>query len=200
MNDGKSTTQAFLNSFAAGSYSLSTFARCVRRAPSAEQATSSVSATNSSASPASAPKRWRSAACTGAGRNLSMPPVNLSASTLTNASPLAPKPPTNVASLPPGFSSVFDSLLAAPLALRQRVPRTGRHPARHQVVARPLRRRAAEQGRLDLQEAALAQVVADDLAELVAHHQRALDRRPAQVEVAVLHPQVLVGQLLLGEL
>ena len=92
MNDGKSTTQAILKSFFAGSYELQQRRPGACAAlPSAWQTTSSLSATNSSRSPGSAASRCAQRLLdrrrAGTSRSAT---VNLSASTLTQARPLAP--------------------------------------------------------------------------------------------------------------
>ena len=74
------------------------------------------------------------------------------------------------------------------------------HAAGHQVVAGPFRRAAAQHGRLDLDEPLLVEVVAHDLDHAVPQQQRLLHLRPPQVDVAVLQPQVLAGQVLAGRL
>ncbi len=71
------------------------------------------------------------------------------------------------------------------------VPRV--HPAGNQEVAGSLGRAAAQDGRLDLEEALLAQDVAHELAEAVADDEDPLHLGPAEVEEAILEAKLFVG-------
>ena len=84
--------------------------------------------------------------------------------------------------------------------LRQRVPAFRRHPAGHQIVACAFGRAATQERRFHLQKTLLIEVIADHLIEPMPQHQHALNRHPAQIEIAILQPQILVGQLLSGKL
>ena len=64
--------------------------------------------------------------------------------------------------------------------------------ARHQEIARAFGRRLDEHRRLDLDELALVEKIAHRFHNPVAQHQIALQRAAPQIEVAVLHAQVLV--------
>jgi hypothetical protein len=77
--------------------------------------------------------------------------------------------------------------------LRQRVELAGVEPARHQIVARALGRARDHDRRLDLDEAAVREEVADVLDHPMAQDEVALHRRAAQVEIAVGQAQPLVG-------
>ena len=79
--------------------------------------------------------------------------------------------------------------------LRQRVPRAALEPAGHEEVARALGRRARHHRRLDLEEALGVQVVADAGDHVVAQLEAAPHVLAAQVEVAVLEPQLLARLL-----
>ncbi len=67
--------------------------------------------------------------------------------------------------------------------------------AGHQVIAGPFRRAAAQHGGFDLDEPLLVEVVAHGLDDAVAKQQRLLHLLPPQVDIAVLQPQVLAGQI-----
>jgi hypothetical protein len=69
--------------------------------------------------------------------------------------------------------------------LRQRVELARVEAAGHQIVARALRRALDHDRRLDLDEAARGEEVADELHDRRAQHQPPLHDRAAQVEVAV---------------
>ncbi len=79
--------------------------------------------------------------------------------------------------------------------LRQRVPRAQREARRHEEVARALRRGAGQDRRLDVQEVARVEVVADRPDDRVAQDHRLLHRLPAQVEHPVAQAQQLVDVL-----
>ena len=95
-----------------------------------------------------------------------------------------------------------EQLLVELRTLRQGVPLAVVEPARDEVVAGPFRGALAEQWRLDFQEALGVQVVADHLAQPVAQDQSVLKGLAPQVEVTVMEPDVLVGQVIaeLGDL
>ena len=76
--------------------------------------------------------------------------------------------------------------------LRQGVEVAGIDAARHQVVARALRRRFRQDRRLDLVEAAGVEEVADVLVDAVAHGEAVVDGYAAQVEVAIAQSQQFV--------
>jgi hypothetical protein len=65
------------------------------------------------------------------------------------------------------------------------------HPRRNEEVARALRRRAGEHRRLDLEEAAVVQNAPHAEGDLVAQDEVLEHGRPAQIEEAVLEPQLL---------
>jgi hypothetical protein len=75
--------------------------------------------------------------------------------------------------------------------LRQRVELALVHARRHEVVARALGRGLGEDGRLHLDEAEVREPVAQREQHAVPHGQRRLRAFPAQVEVAVLQPELL---------
>ena len=77
--------------------------------------------------------------------------------------------------------------------LRQGVEMPGVDPAGDQEVAGTLGRAAAQDGRLDLEEVLLAHDVAHELAKAVAEDEDPLHVGPAEVEVAILQAQLLVG-------
>ncbi len=79
--------------------------------------------------------------------------------------------------------------------LRQRVPRAALESARHEEVACALGRRAGHHRRLDLEEALLVQVVAYAGDHVVAKLEVPAHVLAAEVEVAVLEPQLLVRLL-----
>ena len=66
--------------------------------------------------------------------------------------------------------------------------------AGHQVIAGPLGRAAAEHRRFDVDEVVLVEIVAHAANDLMPQHHHLLHRRPAQIEIAVLEPQILAGQ------
>ena len=74
------------------------------------------------------------------------------------------------------------------------------HPAGHQVVPGPLRGGFDEAGRLDLQKAVVVVVVPGRLDDPVAHQDVPLHLPPAQVQVAVPQPQLLLDVGGLGDL
>ncbi len=82
--------------------------------------------------------------------------------------------------------------------LRQRVELALAHPARRQVVARPLRRRSRQDGGLDLDEIQPVERVADRLKDPVPRAKAALNLGPPQIQVAVAEPQLFGGQLFVG--
>ena len=79
-----------------------------------------------------------------------------------------------------------EDLLEELRRLRQRVERPALHPARHEVVARALRRRARQHRRLDLDEAGARSGTRAPGAPRRAAAAALLHRRPPQIEVAVL--------------
>ncbi len=80
--------------------------------------------------------------------------------------------------------------------LGQGVERAVVHAAGHQVVAGTFRRAAAEDRRLDVDEAEVAKIVAHAADHAIAQEQRPLHVLPAEVEIAVFKPQLFVGQVL----
>ena len=84
--------------------------------------------------------------------------------------------------------------------LRQRVELAGMHAARHQVVARPFRRRLGQDRRLDLPEAVRVEVAADRDRRAVAQVDVVLQPRPPQIEIAVAQPHVLRHRRVFGDL
>ena len=84
--------------------------------------------------------------------------------------------------------------------LRQRVELPGVDAARHQVVARALGRRFEKNRRLDVDEAILIEMAAHRLQRLMASAQIALHLGTAQIEIAVLEPNLFGGRLALGNL
>ena len=83
--------------------------------------------------------------------------------------------------------------------LRQREELAGVDAARHEVVARPFRRRLGQHRRLDLEEPLLVEVLPDRHRRAVAQDQVALHARPAQVDVAVLEPRLFGDLDLVGD-
>ena len=85
--------------------------------------------------------------------------------------------------------------------LRQGVELVRGHAARDHEVARALGRGVDQIGGLDLQKALIGEEAADLLGHFVTQDQVALQGRAPQVEVAVLHAQVIaaVRNLLDGE-
>ena len=77
--------------------------------------------------------------------------------------------------------------------LGQRIEMAGMDPAGDQEVARSLGRAAAQDRRLDLEEAQLRHRAPHELRQPVAEDEDLLHRRPAQVEVAIGQPQLFVG-------
>jgi hypothetical protein len=65
--------------------------------------------------------------------------------------------------------------------------------ARHEVVARALGCRLRENRRFDFEEPLAVHVVADAVRDAVAKNQIARERRPAQIEIPILQPQVFGG-------
>ena len=76
--------------------------------------------------------------------------------------------------------------------LRQRIETAGVHTAGHKVVAGALRRALDEDRRLNLEEIALVQEVADVLYDAMAQGEVTLHAAAAQVQVAIAHAQYLV--------
>jgi hypothetical protein len=85
--------------------------------------------------------------------------------------------------------------------LRQRKELTRMNAARHEEVARALRRRFGQNRRLDLPEPLVVEVVSQRQRDAVAKPKVALQSRPPQIEVAILEPDLLgdVGVLRNGE-
>ena len=71
---------------------------------------------------------------------------------------------------------------------------------RNQIVARALRRGLLQNRRLDFQESLLIEVVAGDLGDAVAQLEVALHGRTAQIQIAVLEPQLVVDLLVVRNL
>jgi hypothetical protein len=86
-------------------------------------------------------------------------------------------------------------LLVLLRSLRQRVELAGVQTGGHEEVAGAFRRRVAEDRRFDFDEACGVEVVARGVGDLVARADVLVHALAAQVEVAVFHPQILVGQL-----
>ena len=80
--------------------------------------------------------------------------------------------------------------------LRQGVKFARVEPRRHEEISRAFGRGLGQDRRFDFQESGLVEFVADRFGDAVAHLQVLRHARSAQVEVAVLHPQVLVGKFL----
>lgn len=81
--------------------------------------------------------------------------------------------------------------------LRQRIELVGIHAARHHEVARPLGRGLDQVGGFDFEESLPVEERAHGVRHPVPQDQRSLQRRPAQVEVAVFHTQVVAAVRLL---
>ena len=81
--------------------------------------------------------------------------------------------------------------------LRQRIELVGVHAARHHEVARPLGRGLDQVGGFDFEESLPVEERAHGVRHPVPQDQRPLQRRPAQVEVAVFHAQVVAAVRLL---
>ncbi len=77
-------------------------------------------------------------------------------------------------------------------ALRQRVEAARLQAAGHEEVARAFGRRLEQDRRLDFEEVALVEIVADELDDLVAQNQLILHPRAAQIEIAIAHPRFFV--------
>ncbi len=88
------------------------------------------------------------------------------------------------------------NLLVKLRRLRQGVKRAVMNAAGHQVIAGPFGRAAAEHGRFDVDEAVLVEISAHAANDLVPQQQRVLHLGAAQIEIAILEPQVLVRQIL----
>src|SRR5262249_32036105 len=93
-----------------------------------------------------------------------------------------------------------EKLLVELRRLRQREPRSRRDPARHEIVAGPFRRRSTEKRRLELEKSLAIERVADHLVEPMPHREGPLQRRSAEIEVAILEAEVLAGELGVHEL
>ncbi len=78
--------------------------------------------------------------------------------------------------------------------LRQRVKRSRINAARHQIVARALRRGARHKGRLDLEEALIRKILPDGQRHFVPQFDIGLHLRAAQIDVAILEPDFFAGQ------
>jgi hypothetical protein len=76
--------------------------------------------------------------------------------------------------------------------LRKRVEVSGMHAARHDVVARALRRRLDETGRLDLEKFARVEKIPHRFYDAMADPQITLETRATQIEIAILQAQRLV--------
>ena len=83
--------------------------------------------------------------------------------------------------------------------LRQRVELAGIQPARHEVVARALRRALGQDRRLHFEEAARVHIVADLLDGAVAQLNARAHRVAAQVQVAIAQAQRLVRRHAVGD-
>ena len=84
-----------------------------------------------------------------------------------------------------------EQLLEQLRALRERVELAGMQARGHQEVTRAARRVLDQERSLDLQTALIRQIASRGLVDLMAHAQGALQGSAAQVEVAVLEPQLL---------
>ena len=76
--------------------------------------------------------------------------------------------------------------------LGQRVERPSLHPARHQVVARALRRGAGENRRFHLDEPGIFQTRPHHAGDLVAEAKALLHGGTTEIEVAILQAQLLI--------
>ena len=92
------------------------------------------------------------------------------------------------------------NLLIELRALGQSVEVARLHTAGHQIVTRTLGRGLDEGRRFDLGEVVLAEIVADDLHDLAAQHDRLVHGRAAQVKVTVAQAQVVVDVDLVAQL
>jgi len=77
-------------------------------------------------------------------------------------------------------------------ALRQRIEVVRVQAARHDKVARPLRRALQQDRRLDLQKVALRQKLADEAHHMMAQFQIRQHARAPQVQIAILEAQRLI--------
>ena len=84
-----------------------------------------------------------------------------------------------------------EQLLEGLRALRQGVELTGVHAAGHHEVAGAFRRGLDENGRFDVDEIDAVQILPGLDVDAVAEQEVALNRTTAQVEVTVLHPQIV---------
>ena len=80
--------------------------------------------------------------------------------------------------------------------LRQREELAGMGAARHQVIARALRRRLGEHRRLDVDEAGLIQVVAHGARDPVAQQQPLAHFLAAQIEIAKAQPHLFAHRFI----
>ena len=88
-----------------------------------------------------------------------------------------------------------EDLLVELRRLRQGIEMPLHDAAGHEVIAGPFRRASPQHGGLDLDEPLLVEVVAHRLDDAVPQQQRLLHLLPPQVDIAVLQPQVLAGQI-----
>src|SRR5207245_11646860 len=79
--------------------------------------------------------------------------------------------------------------------LRQGVKLPRVYPRRHEVVARTLRGRLGQDRGLDLEKLQIGQRTAGPLQQPVAQHEVALHLGTAQIQLTVLEPELLGGQL-----
>ena len=86
-------------------------------------------------------------------------------------------------------------LLVELRALRQSVELSGILSGRHEEVSCAFRRGPDESRSLDFIEALVAQIIADGLDELMSQGNALLHAAAAQIEEAVLEPEVLVDDL-----
>ena len=115
---------------------------------------------------------------------------------------LAVRPQVLVAETPgdldvPVVAGDHQDLLVQLRRLGQRVEPARRNAAGHQVVPRPFGRAAAQDGRLDIDEVVLREIVPHRLDDSASQQQRLLHLGPAQVQVAVLQTQIFRRQVLL---
>ena len=68
------------------------------------------------------------------------------------------------------------------------------YSAGNKIISSAFRRALAEHRCLDFEEAALVEVIANRLCQLVPQDHRLLQLRPSQVDVAVLQPQLFIRQ------
>src|SRR5205823_14991720 len=94
----------------------------------------------------------------------------------------------------PQSPQIYKQLLMDLGRLRQGVNLPRVYPRRHEVVARTLRGRLGQDRGLDLEKLQIGQRATGPLQQPVAQHEVALHLGTAQIQLAVLEPELLGGQ------